>query len=69
LVQPIIADETFLHTINVDDHQAHGLVEVQATVLMASLKIEDKAFKSMLESPCHSMVDFRIMLVVEESSN
>ncbi len=37
----------------VDDHQAHGLVKVQAN-FDGFVKIEDKAFESMLESsPLH----------------
>ncbi len=30
------------------------------------VKIEDEAFESMLESPCHSMVDFLVMLVTQK---
>jgi hypothetical protein len=38
----------------VDNHQAHGLFKVQAKVFDGANKIEDKAFKSMLESsPLH----------------
>jgi hypothetical protein len=54
MVQPIVANETFLQTIFVDNCQAHGLFEVQAKVFNGAIKIEDKAFKSMLESsPLH----------------
>ncbi len=54
MVQPIIANETFLHAILVDSRRAHGLFEVQAKVFDGAVKIEDKAFKSMLESsPLH----------------
>jgi hypothetical protein len=54
LVQPIVANETFLHAIFVDNRQAYGLFEVQAKVFNKAVKIEDKAFKSMLESlPLH----------------
>jgi hypothetical protein len=54
LVQPIVTNETFLHAIFVDNHQAHGLFEVQAKVFNGAVKIEDKAFESMLESsPLH----------------
>jgi hypothetical protein len=54
LVQPIVANETFLHTIFVDNYQAHGLFEVQAKVFDRAINIEDKAFRSMLESlPLH----------------
>jgi hypothetical protein len=54
LAQPIIANETFLHAIFVDDCQAHGLFKVQAKVFDGAIKIEDKAIESMLESlPLH----------------
>jgi hypothetical protein len=54
LVQPIVVNETFLHTIFVDNRRAHGLFEVQAKVFSTEVKIEDKAFESMLESsPLH----------------
>ncbi len=54
LVQPIVANETFLHTIFVDNRRAHGLFKVQAKVFDGAIEIEDKAFKSMLESlPLH----------------
>ena len=47
-------NETFLHAIFVDNHQAHGLFKVQAKVFNRVVKIEDKAFESMLESlPLH----------------
>ncbi len=47
-------NETFLHAIFVDNRQAHGLFEIQAKVFNGAVKIEDKAFESMLESlPLH----------------
>jgi hypothetical protein len=65
LVQPIAANATFSHTIFVDDLQAHGLVEVQAKVLMASSKLKIRHSRACL-SPHHSMVDFCITLAMEE---
>ncbi len=54
MVQPIVANETFLHTIFVDNRQAHGLFESQAKGFDRALKIVDKAFESMLKSlPLH----------------
>jgi hypothetical protein len=54
LVQPILANETFLLAIFVDNCPAHGLFEVQAKVFNGVIKIEDKAFESMLKSlPLH----------------
>jgi hypothetical protein len=49
LVQPIVANETFLHAIFVDNHQAHGLLEFQTKVFNGAVTIEDKAFESMLK--------------------
>jgi hypothetical protein len=47
-------NETFLHAIFVDNRRAHGLFEVQAKIFNGAIKIEDKAFESMLKSlPLH----------------
>ncbi len=50
MVQPIVANETFLHTFFVDNCRAHGLFKVQAKVFDRAIKIEDNAFESMLKS-------------------
>jgi hypothetical protein len=46
----MVTNETFLHSIFVDNCQAHGLFKVQAKVFNGAIKIEEKAFESKLES-------------------
>ena len=66
LIAPaIVANETFSYAIFVDDRQAHGLVEVQAKILMALSKFRVKQSRVCL-SPCHSMEDFRVILVTQK---
>ncbi len=66
LVQSIVANETFLHAIFVDNRQAHGLFKVQAKVFLMELsKLRIRLSRACL-SPPHSMVDFRVTLVTQE---
>jgi hypothetical protein len=66
LIAPaIVANETFSYAIFVDNRQAHGLVEVQAKILMALSKLRIRHSRECVSS-CRSMVDFRVTLVVEE---
>jgi hypothetical protein len=65
VVQPIVENEFLIQEIFVDDSQAPGLFGVQAKVLMEPSKLRIRHSRACW-IPCHSMVDFRKMLVTEE---